>query len=290
MADKESRSGGRKLIAGVILIALVTTIAVISYRRYEVRRASPEPAPNPSQAAVPARPAPQPVPVPLAPPPPLTRTDLLSAAAAAASAYAAGESPKDSVSPLVGRRFRLVLPFGCSGPRDPTEDSAAFWEYGPERKTIRVQVRPEDWTGSDFARGLGADVERVEGFWIRRPWLLSESCPSVAPDPLAAEAAVPSAQTVGLARVYEREESRVSQRGERPYEVILPAPEDESAPAPAGYRLVLEGRVVGFEDGGPVACRSSSPEQRPVCLIGVEIERVTISQPGSSANLGEWRR
>lgn len=289
MPETGKRGGGRGLIVGVLLIALVTAGAVFGFRRYEARRALSDASPRPT-AAVPAPAASAPAaPAVLAPAPPLGRTDILSATTAAASAYAAGEARAPGAPSLVGRRFRVVLPFGCDGPRDAAAEPAAYWEYGPERRTIRIRVRPEDWTESDFARGLGSEVERVEGFWIPRPWLASDDCPAPRTDPLATAAPAPSPETVGLARVFESGGSRLPQRGGRPYEVTLSAPEDEVMPAPAGYRLVLEGRVTGFEGGEDIACRSGSPEQRPVCLVGVEIDRVAITDPADASTLGEWR-
>jgi hypothetical protein len=183
----------------------------------------------------------------------------------------------------------VVQAFGCLGPRDPATDPAASWEYGPARRTVRIRVRPENWTESDFARGLGADVERVEGFWIPRPWMAVEACPASRGDPLATEIPAASPQTVGLARIFEADSSRVSRRGERPYEVTVPLADGAAAPAPQGYRVVLEGRVVGFGAGRAIACRSTSPDQRPVCLVGVQIDRLAIQDPVGGTTLGEWR-
>lgn len=287
MPGEDSRSNGRKVLVGVLLIAAVTIAAVFAFRSYQQ---APEPRaerPLPVARPRPSTPAPPPQ---LAPPPALTRAGLVAAAAAAASTYAGGPEPAADARPLIGRRFRVVLPFGCDGPREPGTEPSAWWEYGPERRTIRISVRPEIWTESAIARDLGgADVEAVEGFWIPRPWLASDACPTPRTDPLAAATPAPSPQTVGLATLFEEGGSRIVRRGDRPYEVVLNAPDDEPMPAPQGYRLVLEGRVVGFEGGEPIACRSASADQRPVCLVGVEIDRVAIRDPANAAVLGEWR-
>lgn len=288
MPEKEARGGGRKLVLGVVLIALVTLAAVIGFRRYEARRVRAEEAPVQTSVDVTA-PQPPPAATPLTPPAPLSRADILAAVSAAASAHAAGEPGEREPSSLLGRRFRVVQAFGCTGPRDPTTDMAASWAYGPDRRTVRIRVRPEDWTESDFARGLGAEVERVQGFWIPRPWMASEACPPSRNDPFLTELPGSSPQTVGLVRVFEAESSRVSQRGDRPYEVTVPVAEGAAAAAPQGYRLVLEGRVAGLDNEQAIACRSTSPDQRPVCLVGVEIDRLAILDPVEGTVLGEWR-
>jgi len=292
MAAPDSGASRRKLVVGLALIALAAALVVFLVQRAE---APPEPPVAPEiRTGVPAPPSEvRPPTVPLAPPPPAGRSDLLAAAAAAASAYGSGAPAAAATQPtLTGRRFRISLPFGCSGPGE--EGDSAFWRYGPDRETIRVSVRPEVWTDSGFVRELGGSetFDAVEGFWIRRPWAASEDCPAARPDPLQAVQPAASPETVGLAVFYGPNDSRVARRDGRPYEVVAPAPDDGSPPAPRGYRLVLEGRVTGFPGGAAVRCRSPSVDQRPVCLIGVQIDLVQIRDPAAppaEAVLGEWR-
>lgn len=278
-------ASGRKLLLGVLLIAVVAIAAIWLYRNRDL----PSPA-LPPPPIIAGAPTVQPPSAPAAPPP-LTRTQLLIATAAASDAYTDGEPAPAANPPLIGRRFKLSLPFACDGPAPADPSAWAVWDYGPERKTIKVTVRAEDWTQTGFARELGApdEVEAVEGFWIRRPWSMSEACPARKDDPLDAAPPAPSPQTVGLASLFGKDGSRVARRGGRPYEVVIKAPEDGRPPAPKGLRLALAGRITGFPGGQAVRCRGASPDQRPVCLIGVAVEAVSILDPATGEILGEWK-
>ncbi len=100
------------------------------------------------------------------------------------------------------------------------------------------------------------------------------------------------AMTVGLAEFFPEGGSRVGPRGDRPYETSVEAPEEGVQPAHQGFRLVLEGRLTGYEDGRAVRCRSAGVDQRPVCLFAVDVEQVSIRNPAPDADpavLAEWR-
>src|SRR3546814_6063418 len=62
-------------------------------------------------------PAPAPVPVPETPKD-LERGDLIALAQRAADAFASGEAVPKAVAEATGRRFELLLPFGCGGPSE----------------------------------------------------------------------------------------------------------------------------------------------------------------------------
>ena len=131
--------------------------------------------------------------------------------------------------------------------------------------------------------------ETVEGFWIPRPWLASDACPGVLRDPLQGGVAVPSPYTVGLAAVFPTGSSRVGQRNGRAYSYSIRAEGDQPlAPAADGYRLVLEGRVVGFPGGRAIRCRTASPDQRPVCIAAIQLDRVAFESATGDV-LGQWR-
>lgn len=288
MAQKPSRPRAAPLAIGISVLCLAV-VGVLLFRSYQAQSAK---RPPPPQAQVPA-PAPRPATTPPTPlavtPPALGRADLLTAAAAAASEHAAGEAGEPADSPLAGRAFRLRLPFGCEGPSTSEEPPLAYWTYAEDRQSIRVVVRPENWTDSDFARGLaGAEtIEAVEGFWITRPWLASEDCPARAADPVDGGRSAPTPETVGLASVFEAGGSRVQRRRERPYETTLRVEEGEAV-APQGFRLLLEGRLSGFADGRAFRCRSSGPHQRPICIARVQISTVAIEDPATGRILDTW--
>ena len=88
---------------------------------------------------------------------------------------------------------------------------------------------------------------------------------------------------MGLVSTFEAGDSRLQQRGTRPYEVVRKA----DAPPVGALRLVLEGRIADGP-GGPVVCRSDDPNRPPVCLVRVEFDRVAIEGAGGDL-FGEWR-
>jgi hypothetical protein len=274
-------------------------------------RSEDAPAPPPAATAEPA-------PVIPVPPPAVSRAELLSAVASAASAFSAGQPAPENVQGLVGRRFSVRLPFGCLGPQ---EQALARYDYDAAKGSLKLVVEPQIWTGDQTIRALVASpqAEDIEGFWIARPWLLSDACPAMRPPVIPAPAAkadadgkapaaankaanatktakkpaaaaphtslalAPDDHTVGLVSVFEAGDSRLQRRSGRPYEVVRKA-----AAAPVGgFRLVLEGRIVEGPSGA-VACRSDDPDRRPVCLVRVEFDRVAI-EGAAGEMFGEWR-
>ncbi len=236
-------------------------------------------------------------PVPAAPPAPvlipaLDRAGLLDALSDAAAAYAAGQAPREQ-DPLVGRQFSIRSAFGCAGP-DPRAgeapgDGLARWSWDETRETIRLTLTPGDWSDSALVAGTGDDSwEAVEGFWIPRPWMTGDGCPSVRPDPLAGPS-TPSPQTAGLAAVHEAGGSRLGRRNGRAFSYTIRPEGDAPLARPAdGWRVQMEGRFVAFPDGRAVRCRAAGPNQRPVCVAAVQMDRVAFLT-ADGTTLGEWR-
>ena len=247
------------------------------------------------QAATPVAPEPAPATPPVvavAPAPTLDRAGLLQAMDVAASAYAAGQDPGGAS--LSGRRFVVRQAFGCTGPTPPPADDAtgnglAAWSRAPQRGTVQLTLAPGDWTHSPLIAG-GADTwEAAEGFWLPRPWLRADGCPGAQGDPLASGPGAPSPQTVGLAAVFDEGGSRLGRRNGRAYSFTVRGDGDQPPTAPAGgYRLVLEGRMTAFADGRAIRCRAASPDQRPVCIGAVQLDRVAF-EDAAGAVLSEWR-
>lgn len=227
----------------------------------------------------------------------LSRGDLINAAARAASAYAEGATSA-TTDPMIGRSFTVRMPFGCSGPSmtggPDAEQGIARWSWGDDNKTIQLSLSPGDWTDSALiAAPLGtraaATWEAVEGFWVPRPWMTAEACPSAPTDPLLTVGATASPQTFGIAAVFEAEGSRVGRRNGRAYAFSVRPEAGQTLVAPVGgYRLVLEGRVVGFSGGRAIRCKASGPDQRPVCVLAARMDRVAFEDAGGAV-LTEWR-
>jgi len=234
---------------------------------------------------------------PLGPPPALTRAELINGLAQAASLYAREQTLEVS-DPLVGRTFSLRLPFGCTGPAatEQPAEGIADWRWGPDQATIRLRLTPSDWIATPLMQGavVAEDAEpqpnqweAVEGFWVARPWIATETCPAASLS--SSISAPPSPQTVGIAAVFPRDGSRLGRRNGRAYEFTVRQHGDTPLAAPsAGYRLRLEGRIVAFPDGRASRCVSYSPDQRPTCVAAVQMDRVAFEDTTGTV-LSEWR-
>ena len=248
---------------------------------------------DPEPAAPPSKPAAAPAEVPATAPlnPVLDRRALLSAVGQAAAEYAAGGAPA-ATGPLVGRQFDIRLAFGCEGaeapPADGAGDGLARWSWGPDRETIRLSLTPGDWARSALIAGQD-QWEAVEGFWVARPWMTADGCPSLQADPLASGPVAPSPPTVGLAAVFKTGGSRLGRRNGRAYaHTIRQAGDAPLIALDAGYRVRLQGRVAAFPDGRAIRCRAANPNQRPVCVAAVQLDRVAFETP-TGDTLSEWR-
>jgi len=225
----------------------------------------------------------------------MTRAGLLAAMSRAATVYAAGER-MEGVDALIGRRFSIRVPFGCNGPQPTAAEAAgdglARWSWGPENRTIQLSLTPGDWLNAALIAGAAGESEweAVEGFWIPRPWLTSGDCSSVRSDPLQSGDGSPSPQTVGLAAVFGADDSRVGRRDGKAYAFTIRPTGDTPLTVPVGgYRVLLEGRLAGFPDGRAIRCRASNPDQRPVCIAAIRLDRVAFTNADGSVLLSEWR-
>lgn len=242
-----------------------------------------------SPPGAPARPETQAPVITAAPIPVLDRPGVLRAADAAASAYAEGQKVGDTA--LSGRRFVVRQAFGCAGPSaaTATEAGRAGWSWIDGGKALKLTMTPGDWLASPLIASEAETWEAAEGFWLTRPWMRGEGCPSTESAPSTADTFPASPQTVGLVAVFSPDGSRMGRRNGRAYELTVRGEGDQPAVAPAGgFRLVLEGRMAAFADGRAIHCRADSPEQRPVCIGAVELDRVTF-EDASGAVLSEWR-
>lgn len=241
----------------------------------------------------PAAPAPTPAPITVeAAPIVLDRAGFLAAVDTAVTVYASGVAATGQDA-LVGRRFTIRQAFGCGGPLPATatvSDGLAGWTASEDAQTQRLTLTPADWTQTALVAGEESIWEAVEGVWLTRPWLRTETCPQVnAGQAASGPAAVSSPQTVGLAAVFEPEGSRLDRRNGRAYSFTIRGEGDQPPPPhTGGYRLVLEGRFTAFPDGRATRCRAASVDQRPVCIAAVQLDRVAFEDTDGSV-LSDWR-
>lgn len=273
-----ARGGVTLLLAGVVLSGCNSEAPDASTTNLQTEAPVSSPAPV--------------VPVISKPSPPLTRGDLVSAAGQAASDYAEGKVFV-TADPLIGQNISVRVPFGCTGstPVETTKserEGLAGWTWGADRKSIQLQMTPGDWVHSALMGGKDASEkwDAVEGFWIPRPWLASEACPAIKSDPLQTTAPLASAQTLGLAAVFEAGGSRVGRRNGRSYEFSIRGKGADVAPQ-SSYRLVLEARITAFPSGRAITCHAPGPDQRPVCIIAIKLDRVAFEDE-QGATLSEW--
>lgn len=247
---------------------------------------------NAEPAAVATEQVPETAPVQSTEVPPLTalgRGDLIAAFARAGDASAAGQPLPDANRQLVGRTFNLKLPFGCNGEAGKERPVWAGWTFDSKGRALKVFAAPERWTDADWVKPIAGDLphEAVEGFWIERPWTSSEDCPAgiASSTDLAAS---DERQTMGIAQFFAPDSPRTFQRGSRPYSHTIRV-RDPAEIKGRAFRLALSGRVTGFPDGQPIRCVQTSPDRRPVCLIAVELARVSFEDPRDGSVLAEWR-
>ncbi|SCY15552.1 hypothetical protein SAMN05660666_00860 [Novosphingobium aromaticivorans] len=221
---------------------------------------------------------------------PIGRIDLIAAFGRASDAVAAGQALPDANRQLVGRTFSLKLPFGCDGEADKERPAWAGWTLDRNRQALKLSAAPERWTDAAWAKSIAGDMahEAVEGFWIERPWTSSEECPAGNP---ASESGLPASderQTMGIAQFFAPDSPRTFQRGSRPYAHTIRVREPADVEGRT-YRFAVSGRVTGFPDGQPIHCVQDAPDRRPVCLMAVELARVSFEDPRDGTVLVEWR-
>ncbi len=221
-----------------------------------------------------------------------TRADLIALAAQAADAFAAGQRMPDSVADAAGQRFQIRVPFGCQGPSEPGSDAPMRWRYDEQASALRLHVAPVAWTLADLvATPAPADAEAVvEGFWLSRPWTSSEVCPAAqeSPVPTGADAVTLPGQTLAVVQPAQGEGAGQERRETKPFETVVRiSPEDLQADR--GFQFRISGRIASLAGHGPVSCRQpAGAEQRPICVIAIAMDDVTIDNPVTGKTLATW--
>lgn len=286
--DEPSLRNSRLALAGGIAVALA-----VGGAGFLTGRATSPRSKMPAAAAPVAPPA---VRATAAPPAPgaavMTRADLIALAAHAADASASGAAMPKAVADAVGQRFDLRLAFGCQGPANAESDATMRWRYDEKAGALRVHVAPSAWSSADVA-AAGAQPrpdDRVEGFWIPRPWTGSETCPAQpdSPAPVGSEAVTLPGQTLAIVQVFDDDAARQRPRGGKPYETVVRATPEEVRTG-QGLQLRIRGRIAEIPGRGPIDCRQpAGPEQRPICLVAVTMDDVAVDNPATGRTLATW--
>jgi len=276
----------RLAIAGGLAAAIVTCAVGFAIGRMTSPRA-PDPPPEIIPTAVPTAPA---VPVGTEDIRPLGRASLITLANHAADAMSTGAAPPSEVEKGAGRRFDLVIPFGCTGPAAPDSDEPLRWSYESQRQTLRISVSMTAWSMEDWL--LPASTEpagSVEGLWIGYPWSSSGECPAQAQaDSSEAAGSSPVAdQTLAIGQFLLGETTRQGRKA-RSFETVQRITA-ERFEAMKGFAVRVTGRLASPAGGAPVHCiQPGGIEQRPRCIIAASFDEVRIEAVGERDALATW--
>jgi hypothetical protein len=274
-----------------IMAAAVLSIAMLGGCRAQEQQ---DPAPENQVSAEKPR---QPLPIVE---PPFNRSRLLLTVARAASAHSAGLDDSSVQRMLDGKQFEVRLRFGCDG-QGPKDDHG--WSVDPDGRTLRLRVVPTLSLDDDVSRAVASEgVEAVEGFWLKRPWVLQAACPvrtmtagtgsrqgaaeSDQGSELRAEP-LPAVHRIGIAQFFVADDSRTRQRTGRPFEAVRQLEEGERV-GEQGFDLILAGRFRARSDGRVILCTGSGRNRPPDCIVSVAVDRVRIENPEDKRVLAEW--
>jgi len=280
MHEPSLRSSRLAIAGGLAAAVAVAGAGFFLGRVTSPAPSSPEPAP--AAQSVPTPPLPE-----LKAPRALSRADLISLGSRAADAVTSGRPLPADIIAAAGRRFDVVLPFGCDGPAPEGSSLPLRWRYEADKQTLRIHAAPTRWTASDWGLAPTSGAEpQMEGFWVSRPWSSAEQCPQA-----RGQAAVTSAQpvtlpgqTLALAEVLPEGQRRTT----RPYETVQLLPPERFSAA-QGFRLRVTGHIEKLPDAEAVQCiQPAGIEQRPLCVIGVTFDDVRIENPLDGKILATW--
>jgi hypothetical protein len=231
-----------------------------------------------------------PIPVPQ---PPMSREQLLVATLRAASAFTAGTGDGDLQKSLANKAYEFRVRFGCDGPGKAGTEEPFGWTYDPKTRALKVRATPALSLKDPAVKAVAGEAfETVEGFWLRRPWLLTAACPREdeggAADAIAKteSPAQSPAQLVGIAQFFTAAGPRTMRRSGRPYDATKKLDTDQ--PPAGGFDLVLTGRLAALPDGRVIACTRSPTDEQPACLISVEFGKVSIERADTHEQLAQW--
>jgi len=221
----------------------------------------------------------------------MSREQLLVATLRAATAFAAGTDDSQLQKSLADKDYEFRIRFGCAGPDKLGSGPALGWTYDPKTRALKVRATPALSPKDVPVKAVAGEAfETVEGFWVRRPWLLAPVCPRTDENAVRDESAdapdAPPLQSVGIAQFFTAAGPRTMRRSGRPYEATKKLDTDQ-APG-GGFDLVLTGRLVALPDGRVIACTQAEAGERPVCLISVEFGKVSIERADTHEQLAQW--
>jgi len=248
------------------------------------RSTAPEAAPVISTPPTPI-PAPPATATAITPLPTLERAGLLSLVSSALDDADASLPRSAAVHSTTGRRFDLVVPFGCEGQIEGERTTPFGWHYDEAKMILRVWINPMRWGRAAWALAESEEPSTFEGFWINRPWSTATSCPSASKGAAAPTAEPDQLQgEVAIARLITGDADESSRR----LEIVKRMEPGDFDPA-QGFALRITGRLQSDQPGGPVRClERGSRQQRPQCLIFGDFSELRVENPKTGEELGVW--
>jgi hypothetical protein len=169
---------------------------------------------------------------------------------------------------------------------------------------LSIKVEPGITSEIATVHAFGGDAyEAVEGFWIRRPWMLAAGCPmqathvQEAPMPLpvsstsagnvAEQEQTVSSIQIGMAQFFTKTDSRTHRRDKRAYTATKVLPEGVR-PSQQGYDLVITGRLRRLTNGMVISCVSKGSVVPPDCVISAQFDTVAIEEPTTGDTIATW--
>lgn len=295
--EEPSPRTSRLAIAAGLVVAIALSGAGFLAGRSSVATVEPEAA-APALTVAPAAPPPLPV--------ILDRSAILKMMNRAADAFASGSPIEGAVDETAGRRFDLVIPFGCATAGATESAGPMRWRFDPKSRTLRVTVDPVLWTEGDWSADVPSGGEpTLRGFWVARPWSSATNCAPVVrlaeasasdagagadadavtePEVEADESALPAPpQTVAIGRTIPMGKSG----GNRSYEVVQRASDADFDPE-LGFRLRIIGRIHAIPGGSFIRCVQDDRSQPPRCLLTAAFSEVRLENAKNGSTLGSW--
>lgn len=222
-------------------------------------------------------------------PKPLDRAALLIAATKAGSAVALRQDDTAEQRTLDGRAFEVRIRFACASSPGTAAVQPSAPKAGPFNvrftstdRTLRVKAAPDLTRNDPNVTALGSGATAVEGFWMRRPWLLEAGCPA------SGGSSAVSDQRVGIAQFFTEADTRAVRHEGEAYESTKVLSQTEQ-PSRQGYDLVLSGMLRKLPSGRVIACRATGAETPPECMVSAQFERVRIETIDGKTVLGDWK-
>src|SRR3546814_4245562 len=99
-----------------------------------------------------------------------SRADIIALGNRAADALTSGVPLPPDVINAAGRRYDVILPFGCDGPAPEESTAPLRWRYDADEQILRVHVASNRWELREWGMAPTDNAETsFQGFWMSRP-------------------------------------------------------------------------------------------------------------------------